>query len=200
MDEVKITYRTISRKTRTGPVGRLLALISERPIVTGLVCGLSVVIIAALRAYEGVLGEPLMALVLSVIVIFTWTLLFYFMRPFFKQQTYFDVEVIREIQLKEDAFVWLEHDRVQRAFSNPKVEIFTNPVPEEMIEGKKKKDLPWPVWLVISGEDGRFIVETKVTAKEAAEYAAAPAEITDGVDERLPVQVASPLLMVVREL
>jgi hypothetical protein len=198
MEDITIIYRTISRKTRTGPVGRLLALISERPIVTGLVCGVAVVIIAALRAREGVRGEPLMAVMLSVIVIFTWTLLFYFMRSFFRQQTYFDVEVIREIQLKDDAFVWLEHDRVQRAFSNPKVEIFTNPVPEEMIEGKKK-DLPWPVWLVISGDEGRFVVETKVTAKEAAGYEAAPAAVMDGVDERLPVQVASPLLMLVRE-
>ncbi|MFU8805128.1 MAG: hypothetical protein ACNA8W_15040 [Bradymonadaceae bacterium] len=199
MDDVHIKYRTVTRKDRTGPVGRLLSMVAEHPIRTGIIGGLVVVLIAGVRAQEGVLNAPILAIALSVIVIFTWTILFYFMRTFFRQQTYFDVEVVREILIQGENFLWQEHGRVLRALSEPRVDLFTNPVPEEMIAGKKKKDLPWPVWLVISGKEGRFIVETKVTAKEAAEYGQVDADVTAEVDEKLPVQVASPLLMLVRE-
>jgi hypothetical protein len=198
MTDTDITYRTITRKNRTGPVGRLLTIVADHPMRTGILCGLAVVLIAALRASDGVTQEPFFALILSAVVIFTWTALFSLMGPFFRLQTYFDVEVTRQIQLHEGNFVWLEQGQVIKALSNPTFRLYTNPLPSEMTGGAKKLDLPWPVWLVLESDEGRFVIETKITAGEAAQYDAVPDQVASGVDEQLPVQVASPLLMLAR--
>ncbi|MBA2661646.1 MAG: hypothetical protein H0U74_05085 [Bradymonadaceae bacterium] len=200
MSDVHISYRTIVQKPRTGPAGALLRQLSEHPLRMGLAGGAAVVAFAALRAHQGVVNEPVMALVFSLIVITTWTVLFYFMRPFFKLQTHYRQEVVREIVLSDDEFLWREDGQVVRALSKPRVSIFANSVPAEILSTGSKKDTPWPVWLVIAGEEGNFVVQTKVTAREASGFEPVEPALVAVTDEELPVNVASPLLMIAREI
>lgn len=198
MSNLHIRYRTAVERPRTGPAGRLLRFLADHPVRAGLLCGGLVVAIAVVRASGGVANEPLFALVLSLIVVVTWTVLFYFMRPFFRQQTRVRVDVSREIVMTDDELMWKEDGQVRRVVPAPRVEAFSNPVPEAMLESPSQRDLPWPVWLVFTGGDEQIVVETRITAREASGYPPVDPDVLTRTDETIPVQIASPLLMLVR--
>lgn len=201
MPDMHIAYRTIVSKPRTGPAGKLFLLLSKYPVVSGTTCGLIVVAIAAMQAFDGVSNAPSTALALSAIVVMTWATLFYFMRTFFKQQTHYNVEVVRQILWENGIFKWIEGERTLKTLQNPNVSVVADSVPAPMLESEGKEDFPWPVWLVIESEDKseRLVIETKVTAREASQFAPATEELMIQSEEKLPVNIASPLLMLARQ-
>ncbi len=193
MADVEVSYQTITEEPRTGPVGRLLRWIGAHPLIAGLIGGTAAVLIAMARAFEGVQSAPADALIISAVVILAWVVLFYFLRGFFEQQAMRTVDVRRDLQAEDGVFRWLENGEEVRVIADPEYRLYTTPVPEHMLDDRNA-DQPWPVWLVISSADEKFVLETKITAGEANAYDEVDSEVIEQVDETLPTGLASPLL------
>lgn len=202
---IEFAYRTTVEERRTGRVGRFLAWLGEHPILGGLGCGLIVVAIAGLRAPQGVAAEPMTAAIISILVIGTWTVLFYLMRRFFDDQSYTQRSVLRQLIVTDEVAQWLQDKKPLVEIPNPRRRILTNPVPEGMgleEEDSKKDPTAWPVWIVLEsrdkdgGESGeeRLVFETRDSARRARDYDAVTPEIMDATNERLPRALTAPLL------
>jgi hypothetical protein len=198
MSETRVSYKTVVEKPRTGWAGRLLGWIARHPLWTGLIGGGLAVAIAMARAFEGVRTAPLDAAIISAVVIVVWVVLFYFLRGFFARQTVRRVEVRRDLVADEDRLCWLEDDRELRRIDQPAYTLYSTDVPEEMAE-ERHRDKPWPVWLVVTGGDEQLVIETKITAGEAANYDEVDDGIVEQADEVLPTALASPLLNLGRD-
>ncbi|QDG52620.1 hypothetical protein FIV42_18315 [Persicimonas caeni] len=193
MTEVRIAYTTVLEEPRTGWLGEALRWMGKHPILAGLVGGLAAVLFAVARAFEGVRSAPFDALIISAIVVIVWMVLFYFLRGFFTRQALRTVEVRRDIEVTDEGFRWLQDDEELVKIEEPRFELFSTPVPDEKLD-ERKRDQPWPVWLVVSGRDGRFVLESKITAGEASEYPKVDDEVLEATDEALPTGLASSLL------
>lgn len=193
MPEAQISYTTVLEEPRTGPVGRAMRWIGAHPVLAGLCGGLIAVLIAVVSSFEGVRNAPVDALIISAIVVVVWIVLFYFLSSFFARQAIRRFEVRRDIEADDDLFRWLEANEERVRIEAPTYRLYSTDVPEHMLEARSV-DQPWPVWLVVSGEDTRFVMETKITAGEAAHYDEVPDEVIEATDEELPTTLASPLL------
>ena len=197
-DAILIHYRTERTEPRPGRLGDLFRLLVRRPLVVGIVGGILAVGVAALKAPNAFSAAPGAAAVLSAAVIVVWIALIWTMRPFFRSQTTVTRAVIRVISYDGRAFTWIEGERVLTAVEAPSFRLTTRPVPPEIVDDERARDQPWPVWLVVQSDDGRFVLETKVTAEEASAYPEAAPDVEAGADEKLPTHVASPLLVLGR--
>jgi hypothetical protein len=193
MSDVQISYKTVVKKPRTGWAGNMLRWIGDHPLLAGLIGGLAAVGIAMARSFEGVRTAPVDAAIISTIVVVVWVVLFYFLRSFFARQAIAQVEVRRDLEASSEQFCWRQDDEVLAEIASPIFALFSTSVPEHMLE-ERNVDQPWPVWLVVSGEGGRFVLETKITAGEASEYAEVADEEVAATDEVLPTGLASTLL------
>lgn len=194
MSETEISYQTTIEIERTDAFGRLAGWIGEHPLWGGLIGGLGAVAIAAAYRFEQVRSAPVDALILSSVVVVVWVVLFYFMREFFARQRFSRERVRRALQIDENRLVWREGNEALRRLESPTYRLYTQEVPEEMREGRGAGN-PWPVWLVAEGDGGaRLVVETKITAGEAAHYEAVDEAVAAATDEELPTTVVSPLL------
>lgn len=203
---LEIAYQTSVELKREGPVGRLLGWLSRHPLLGGLFCGLAAVAFAAFRATEGVMTEPLAATMISLVVIAAWMVLFFIMRRFFEDQSYFTQPVLRRLQIGLDEAVWLQNGSPRKKISSPRVRLLSTEVPESALKSSiPRKETPWPVWLVIDSplsspdEEGKteselLIFETRDSARKAAGYEKISPELIDAADERLPRAVLTPLL------
>lgn len=159
----------------------------------GLAGGLGAVIVAMARAFEGVRKAPVDALTISAIVVIVWMVLFYFLRGFFQRQALRSVELRRDIEVSDAMFRWLQEGDELMSLEEPSFALYSTPVPDEM-QSERKRDQPWPVWLVVSGIGGRFVLESKITAGEASAYPKVDEEVIEATDEALPTGLASSLL------
>lgn len=198
-DPVEIAYRTTIEVPRSGRIGGALRWLGEHPVWGGFLCGLGVVFIAALRRPQGIAAEPMVAAIISALVVITWMILFYLMRRFFTAQSFASETVLREIYIDEKQAQWLQNKEPLRQIDAPRIEILTTPVPQgigETDQGRSKKATPWPIWIAISDDTGdqRLIFETRDSARRARDYAGVSNDIIDDTDERLPRAIAAPIL------
>ncbi len=195
---IEIAYRTTVEVPRESRTGSGLRWLGNHPVLGGLICGLSVVAIAAIRRPQGVAAEPLTAGIISALVIVTWMVLFFLMRRFFTAQSYAAQTVLRKIIIDEDHGKWLQNDEPLSEVKSPTVTLVTNPVPEgigEAEKGSRKKATAWPIWIFIEGdEDKRIVFETRDAARRARDYDEVTHDIIDDTDERLPRAIAAPIL------
>lgn len=196
---INISYRTSVEVPRPGRIGALLRWLGDHPAHGGFVCGLAVVLIAAVYSFDGVAAQPEIAAILSLIVVFAWTVLFWLMRGFFEAQSFVRQAVLRRILVDDEQAVWYENDEPQRQFDNPRLQVLTNPVPEALDDGDTSGGDPtaWPVWIVIDTEDtddAPLVFETRDAAARARDYGEVPDTIIENTDERLPRAIASPML------
>lgn len=191
---LEITYSTTTSVKRTGPVGRLLGWLGAHPLWGGLLCGLLVVLIAALRSPGGVRSEPLTAALLSAFVILAWSILFFVMRGFFEDQSYRHYGVIRRIVLGDGEALWEQDGEILRRIREPQIRLLASPMPEEVRAGSGSQ--AWPVWILIEGveEERPLVIETRDSAERAREYEELTQEIAENTDELLPRALIVPLL------
>ncbi len=193
MSDVQVSYKTVVEKPRTGWLGKSLRWMGNHPILAGFVGGTGAVLVAMARAFEGVRAAPMDALIISAIVVIVWIVLFYFLRGFFSRQAIRIAEVRRDIEVSPEQFRWLQDDEELQRIGAPSFSLKTTALPEEM-RSERKADQPWPVWLIVQGEGGRFVLESKITAKEASAYEEIDEATIEATDEALPTGLASPLL------
>lgn len=196
---VEITYRTTIEIPREGKMGKLLRSLGDHPILGGLICGVLVVLIAAVRRPEGVAAEPLTASIISGLVIVTWMVLFFLMRRFFKDQSFSAKTVTRKLVVDEQSARWLQDGEPMRQLDAPQIRLLTNPVPEgigEAEKGSRKKATAWPIWIAIENatDDERLVFETRDAARRARDYGEVSNAIIDATEERLPRAIAAPIL------
>lgn len=192
MDPLQLTYRTTTTQPREGLYGQLMRLLSERPIVSGVIGGLLATGLAAARAWRGVSQAPAIAAALGAFVVVVWIAILWGMRRFFAAQTEVEVEVTRRFTWTDEHLSWRE-DGVERvALERPTLRLATLAVPEDLGER------PWTVWMIWEEEE-RFVLETRVLAEEARRWPVVE-EAPGGVHETLPTHIASPALEVAREL
>jgi hypothetical protein len=165
----------------------------NHPVLAGLFGGASAVGIAMAWAFEGVRAAPIDAAIISAIVVVVWMVLFYFLRSFFARQAIRQIEVRRDLEASTQEFCWRQDGDVLEKVESPAFTLYSTPVPEHMLD-ERNIDQPWPVWLVVSGEGGRFVLETKITAGEASAYEAVDDAVVAATDEVLPTGLASTLL------
>ncbi len=200
--DIHITYPATIQQPHAGLYGKLLQNIAAHPILAGALAGLLVVAFAALRSSQGVLNEPAIAATLGTLVIVVWTVLFFLMRPFFQRQSFKTVEVTREIILTDDLFTRKESNHTLQTIPQPTLQLFTQPVPPTQLADRMGRDTPTPVWIVIQGPNDheKFVLKTRITASEASQYPTADTALTQTKPhEELPINFASPLLMVIRK-
>jgi alpha-beta hydrolase superfamily lysophospholipase len=171
----------------------MLGWVGNHPLLAGLIGGVSAVGIAMARAFEGVEAAPVDAAIISAIVVVVWMVLFYFLRSFFARQAIAQVEVRRDVEASSQRVSWLQDGEVLKQVESPTFALYSTSVPEHMLV-ERKVDQPWPVWLVISSEEERLVLETKITAGEASKYAEVADEEVAATDEILPTGLASELL------
>ena len=198
---IEISYRTTIEVAREGGAGRGLRWLGDHPVIGGLICGLAVVAIAALRRPEGVAAEPMAAGIISALVVVTWMVLFYLMRRFFKAQSYTPKTVLRQIIVSDQEATWLQDEETLCRIEEPRVRILTTPIPEGIGDeevGSRKKATAWPVWIAIDSpsdeESNRIVFETRDAARRARSYDEITNDIIDDTDERLPRAIAAPIL------
>jgi hypothetical protein len=191
MPDIQLAYKTIIEKPRTGPVARFLGLIGAHPALSGFIGGVCVVLIAMASAFGGVKNAPVAAMIISAIVVLVWTILVWLMGGFFARQAVAQIPVRRDIEAGDDEFRWLQDGEELARIAEPVYEIFSKPAPAEIADDQR--DQPRPVWLVVSGEGGSFVLETKLTAAEALEYDEISGDSLE-VDETLPRSLASRIL------
>ena len=194
-DAVDLTYRTSQLVPRDDLFGRVTRWMGHHPIVAGIIGGLVVVAIAALSAPEGVATAPIDALILSGIVVTVWAVLFFFMRSFFARQGDEEVSEAQHIEADAESFVWETNGERRLELAEPTYRL-VQPPGSDLEVTPKTRERPAEVWLIVEGEEGRFVVETKVTKGEAAAYPVFDAEKEGEVepDQRLPTHLASSLL------
>ncbi len=193
MSDAHISYTTVIEQPRTGAFGALMRWMSAHPLLAGLIGGILAVLLAMSQAFEGVQTAPTDALIISAIVVVVWVVLFFFLRGFFASQAVSRLEVRRDIDADEASFSWLENGQALVDVDQPSYELFSIALPEDL-QGEHHADKAWPVWLVVTGEGGQFVMETKVTVGEARNYEAITDELLESTDETLPTGLASSLL------
>lgn len=187
---IELAYRTLSESERGGPLGDMARAIAARPASMGALGGLATVLIAAAARPEGVWSAPLIAGTLSVIVIATWTTLVWATRGLFEQLTVEQVEVVRELILDDGRFEWATLGEPALVIEDAALEVHAAPGAQDA-PGER----PWPVWLIISGAgEARWVLESKLMAREARDLPEADPRLFEARDEVLPTHVASPLL------
>ncbi len=198
-NDIHIKYQTVIQEPRTGFYGSLTRTIAKHPLLSGAAAGLLVVAYAAIRSTKGVLNEPTIAAILGLIVIAVWTTLFFVMRSFFERQSFQTTDLDREIILTDTEFIWKQSGQTLQIIHQPTIKILADTVPPALLTDRMGRDTPTPVWLIIHGDDGEFVLKTRITAQEASRYPTVADALTLTVAEELSVNFASPLLMIVRE-
>lgn len=196
---IHIKYQTSIQEPRPGFYGTLTRTIARHPLLSGAAAGLLVVAYAAIRSSKGVLNEPGFAAILGLIVITVWTVLFFVMRAFFERQSFQTTDLTREIIFTDELFTWKESGQIIQTIHQPTLKILSEPVPPALLTNRMGRDTPTPVWLVIHGTDGEFVLKTRITAQEANQYPTIENALAPTATEELAVNFASPLLMIVRE-
>ncbi len=206
MPDIHIKYTTSIEEPRPGIYGTITRFMGKHPLLSGFVAGLAVVLYAALSSAKGVLNEPEIATILGLIVIFVWTTLFFVMRAFFKRQSFQTTPLNREIILTDTEFTWKESGQILKTIHKPTLSILAEPVPPALLTTRTGRDTPTLVWLFIhdptqpeTDTNTQFTLQTRITAQEAATYPTTEGAITRPNDEELPINFASPLLMIIRQ-
>lgn len=194
MSDIEFSYQTFQQRVRTGPVSRLLGWIGAHAARSGFVAGVLAVLVAMGSAWEGVRAAPAAALIISAVVVAAWTVLVWAMGSFFRRQALMQVAVRRQISAGPAQFVWMQDDAVLCAISQPKYRVLAAPMAQKF-RAPAQSGRPWPVWLVVQGEDdARFVLETQVTRERALQYEEVSADQLSAVDEKLPTALALRLL------
>jgi hypothetical protein len=191
-DVVDLNYRTSRLVPRDDLFGTVARSMGHHPIVAGIIGGLVVVAIAALSALEGVATAPIDALILSGIVVTVWAVLFFFMRDFFARQADEEISEAQHIEADAESFVWETNGEAQLELAEPTYRL-VQPPGSDLEVTPKTRDRAAEVWLIVEGDEGRFVLETKVTKGEAAGYPALEEEEVEP-DQMLPTHLASSLL------
>lgn len=188
----QFSYNRSRQVDREDRYGRVMRWVGTRPLSAGLAGGLAVVLVASLAAPSGIAAAPVQAGILSLMVVTIWAVLFYFMRDFFLRQSRREIEETYEFAAEPDSFRFSKEGEPEIALEAPKYELRVPPDGNPPAE--QRPDAPARIWLVVTSRDGegRFVLETKITAEEASNYPVA--EDGGEADERLPIHLASGLL------
>lgn len=185
--EVDFAYRKSRRVEREDWIGRAARWVGAHPILGGLIGGLCVVAFAAVSVPEGIASAPREAAILSLLVVGVWVVLFFFMRNFFRRQGEREMSESYRFVVDDKSLRWERDGEQLRVVENPKFDLRQPPGADAGEKGRAAV-----VWLVVRGEGGPFVLETKVTSEEASQYE--EAEGVGEVDEELPIHLASALL------
>ncbi len=186
---IEMAYRTQIERERASVLGRFAATVAARPALLGGSSGVVIVLGAAAMRPNGVANAPEIAAVLGAIVVATWATLIWVTRGFFEDLTRERVEVVRELILSDDHFEWATLGGTSLELATPRLAVHAAPGAQDA-PGER----PWPVWLIVSGEEERWILESKLMAREARGLPEADPRLFEARDEVLPTHVASPLL------
>lgn len=187
--DIEISYKKTREVDREGWFGASMRWVGEHPIPAGLVGGLAVVAIAAASAPGAIAVAPLQTGVLSLMVVVAWVVLIYLIRDFFARQATRDVADYYELEADEERFVLTKDDEPEVDIDDPAYEMY---LPPDVTPSEDRPQNATPIWLAVEGDGDRHVIETLVTAEEAAEYAE-PEDIEEADDE-LPIHLASGLL------
>jgi hypothetical protein len=190
---IEIAYRTLVERERASALGRAASVVATRPALMGGLGGVFIVAAAAAARPAGVANAPEIAATLSAIVVATWATLIWVTRGFFEGLTRERVEVVRELILTDDHFEWATLGDGLVEIASPTLAVHAAPGAQDA-PGER----PWPVWLIVSGvasgEKPRWVLESKLMAREARALPEADPRLFEARDEVLPTHVASPLL------
>lgn len=199
-EPVFISYRTETTEPRRGLLGDGLRFVSRKPLLSGLVIGISANVLALIRAPGVVESAPVEAAVLGLGVLLVITGLFSRMGPFFALLAVVRFDVVRALTYDGHLLQWMEGETVRVAIQNPKFGLFATPPPPEVLEDARARSQPWDVNFVAWDEDREALltIETKLSAEEAAGLRPADPEFSESPDETLPPHVLAPLLLIAR--
>lgn len=192
-DSSAIDYIAVESFPRRTIMARSLRWMSGHPALAGGLTGLLAVVVAAIKSHAGVANAPLIALALGAVVVVAWIAFFYMASPWLGQLASREEDFPRRIEFGPDHLTWIERGEARLKLDAPDYTIFGSAVPPEQLQSRRRKH-PTPAWLVVDDEHGRFVLETVLTAEEAARYPVAPSDVVEGADDYLPTTLASPLL------
>jgi hypothetical protein len=195
-DAILIPYRTQKIVPRDGILGSLLRACAARPVLMGFLGGLGVNLIAFLKSPGVLESAPAEAALLGLSVMAAWVVLFRGMQSFFLSMSVMEIGVVRALVFDGETFTAYEGEAVRMAVPDPAFSIVSSaPVPPEVLEDQRSADQPWRAFLVAGNEDARFVIETRLAAKEASLY---PVEDLKA-DEVMPTPLISGLLEKARQ-
>ena len=212
-----VSYVTSEEVPKDTPFGRACRGIGDKPLTAGLIGGLAVVSLAGILKPGGVANAPWVAAQLAAIVVFVWVVLIYMIRGFFRELGMTETHRMYEITRfgpanSPSALTWTRNNEVLKLVEAPKTQVFHEPGLEvvdtskvsgdevdDFMEGRDHKEAanadtvepnqPATVWIVAEGsDDQQLVIQTRVTADEAKNYAEADA-VPASVDEELPIHV-----------
>jgi len=163
--------------------------IGRHPVPAGTLGGFFVVAVAAAAAPGGIVAAPLEAGVLSLMVVFAWTVLIYFMRDFFARQALREAVDRYRLEADDERFELQKNDETAVGIDEPSYELY---LPPDVEPSEERPQNATRVWLAVRGDGAAYVVETQVTSDEARQYPR-PDDI-DGADDHLPIHLASGLL------
>lgn len=187
----RLQYKTIKNIPRVGPWGALCVKVAAHPLRAGAIAGAIAVIIAAIQAPGAIQKDPTFSAVLAALVWFTWIIIIFITRGFFKSQTTEQIDVVRRLEIDEQSLQWSESNKLVRTLQQPTLTFCAIGQPPT----KLKDDAPWPVALVFTDAADpaqTFILETRQLAAQARALPTLDPALTP--DELLPAHTISPLL------
>lgn len=191
---ILITYRTQKVVPRDGLFGFLARSAQRRPILVGFVGGALVNVVALLKAPGVIESAPAEAFFLGMAVMTAWVVLFRMMQPFFSTLAVMEIGVVRALAYDHETFRAYEAERVVCELKHPRFRlVVAEAVPASMLD-VGRSDQAWPGFLVVENDDGRFVIETRLSAHEASGYGVEEWK----VDDNLPTPVISSLLELAR--
>jgi len=186
-EPIVIAYRTLTERDRQGPYGALVRQVAAHPMIAGLVGGSVAILIALIRGWKGASNMPEVAFGISLSVLVVWVVLFRLMRPFFQAQTREQVEVVRKLSYDGEQLDWSESGELVKRVTRPTFRLHRELGAAE--EGKACR-----AWVIMTGVDEQFVLETRILWSEASELVAEEHD----ADDLLPAHVASAFLELAR--
>ncbi|MGM0556927.1 MAG: hypothetical protein ACQEVA_11160 [Myxococcota bacterium] len=199
-NEQRIEYIAVEEFPRDEPFASAMRWLGEHPALAGTLFGVGAVLIAAANAYEGVMNAPEIALIISAVAVVAWIAFFYMARPLLLRFAVREEDFQRAIVFSDAHFQWIERHEPEIDIDEPSYTLYGAEVTAEEVNSSKRHR-PVSAWLVVSGDDQRFVMRTMLTAEEANRYPTPSNDIVANVDEVLPTALVSDLLgMAGREL
>lgn len=151
--------------------------------------------IALAKAPGVVQSAPAEAFFLGMAVMTAWVVLFRMMQPFFATLSVMEIGVVRALAYDHATFRAYEAERVVCELASPRFRlVVSEAVPGSMLD-EGRADQAWPAYLVIESDDGRFVLETRLSAREASGY-----EVEElKADDVVPTPLISSLLELGRQ-